>query len=130
QPALRIILQAPPQLAFHPFEQRGVGLRIEAAHPPPVAGKPDEWGLWAACLHLPAALLFQNHPDMHILVPHRIRHIPEQLKLACPPLVSAIHTLVAVRPRSSCPPLTSATHSSLLSVSDLHARRWFPLFIV
>ena len=87
QPAPGLQLQPLPQFALHAFKQRRIGVRIEAAHPPPVAGK----------THLSSRRLVlgrrfaQDHADVHILVPHRIRHIPEQSKLALSTMAFAVH---------------------------------------
>ncbi len=85
QLSLRLFAQQPAQLALHSFQQRGVGLGIEAAHPPPVASKPH--------LHrLRAARLAQDYADVHVFVAHRVRHVAQQLKLAVPPMDCAAHS--------------------------------------
>ena len=60
------------------FQHLRVGVRIEAAHPAPVAGKAHH--------ALPAFRGAQQHANIDELVSYRIRHVTDELKFTPPPL--------------------------------------------
>ncbi len=97
QSVIRLLLEPPSQLALHSFEKRGVRIRIKAANAAPVVRELDS-SVSRFCTR--PGRLAQDHADVNILVPHRVRHVPQQLKLACKPPVFILH-LRRCRPPTS-----------------------------
>jgi hypothetical protein len=71
QPARDLLLQS--------FEQSDIRVRVQAAHPAPVAGKAQQRRRGVAGFGLG---LTQQHADIHELALHHVRHVAHQEELA------------------------------------------------